>query len=179
MADSSWLADLLGTELPAEGGIVTLGTSDFVMRGGILRANVLASAAQAQTGSVFGFKWQKRDTYDSPGVLDHFREWITERYGDMKNARWFDDYGARPVLLDAGCGSGFSALELFGERLRDLRYLGVDISEAVDVAVQRFCERGLDGAFMQADLLKLMNWLEKIELLLFMRSFLVDIWRGK
>jgi arsenite methyltransferase len=49
----------------------------------------------------------------------------------------------------------FSALELFGDRLRDVRYLGVDVSEAVDVAAERFAERDLPADFLQGDVLDL------------------------
>ena len=54
--------------------------------------------------------------------------------------------------IDAGCGAGMSALELFGELLGRVRYLGVDVSEAVDVAAARFAERGIEAAFLQADI---------------------------
>jgi hypothetical protein len=36
-----------------------------------------------------------------------------------------------------------------------VRYLGVDVSEAVDVAAERFAERDLPADFLQADLLDL------------------------
>ena len=35
-------------------------------------------------------------------------------------------------MLDAGCGSGYSALLLFDDALNDCSYVGVDISKAVD-----------------------------------------------
>ena len=48
-----------------------------------------------------------------------------------------------------------SILEFLGPRLNQLRYLGVDVSEAVDVARDRFREKNLKGSFMQSDLLTL------------------------
>ncbi|MEZ0372571.1 MAG: class I SAM-dependent methyltransferase, partial [Candidatus Sericytochromatia bacterium] len=56
---------------------------------------------------------------------------------------------------DAGCGSGFSALLFFGEHLRQHDYLGIDISDAVEVARTRFAEAGFPGDFLQADLQQL------------------------
>ena len=56
------------------------------------------------------------------------RSWPVERYGDVAHASWWSDYGDGPWLLNAG-GADLSALELFGDRLRDVRYLGVDVSE--------------------------------------------------
>jgi SAM-dependent methyltransferase len=113
-----------------------------------------SSSAQAQTRDAFAFKWARRDTYESDAVRTHGRQWLLERYcgGD---ARVLDQWlaGDRKILLDAGCGSGYSALLLFGERLRHCDYLGVDISSAVEVARERFREAGLPGDFLQADLM--------------------------
>ena len=59
------------------------------------------------------------------------------------------------MILDAGCGAGFSGLLFFGDRLKNHDYLGVDISSAVDVARQRFNEADIAGDFLQCDLSKL------------------------
>ena len=48
-------------------------------------------------------------------------------------------------MLDAGCGAGYSALELLDGRLDRIRYLGVDVSSAVDVAAERFAESWTRG----------------------------------
>jgi SAM-dependent methyltransferase len=48
-----------------------------------------------------------------------------------------------------------SALELLGPLFSRIRYLGVDVSDAVDVAVERFRDRRLDAGFLQADLARL------------------------
>src|SRR5690606_7629523 len=45
-----------------------------------------------------------------------------------------------------------SALALFAPVLHRIRYLGVDVSTAVNVAAERFAERGLSAAFIQTDL---------------------------
>ena len=111
------------------------------------------SAAQAQTEEAFGFKWAKRDTYESPAVQEASRNWLLERYcgGDPSVLEdWLA--GERKLIVDAGCGAGHSALLLFGERLRAHDYLGVDISSAVNVARQRFSERGIPGDFLRHDL---------------------------
>jgi arsenite methyltransferase len=135
-----------------EGAAFELGGQAFVVRSGIPRSQAVTSAPQAQTGETFGFKWKKRETFDSPGSLARMRAWLTERYGDVANAPWWKEYGEQPLLIDAGCGAGMSALELLGPVLSQVRYLGVDVSTAVDVARQRFEERGLPGGFLQADI---------------------------
>lgn len=147
-----WLADLLGVALPAEGGTVEIGGRPFVMRGGILRARTLASAAQAQTAEAFGFKWHQRETFERPEQLARMREWLIQRYGEVSAEPWFAALGPAPLVLDAGCGGAMSGIELFKPVLDRVRYLGADISAAVEVAAARFRERGLAAGFLQADL---------------------------
>lgn len=112
------------------------------------------SAEQSQTREAFGFKWAKRDTYESSAVAEKMKSWLFERYcgGDsgLLNA-WLE--GGRKIILDAGCGSGHSGQLFFGEHLRNHDYLGVDISNAIDVAKVRFDEAGYPGDFLQSDLL--------------------------
>ncbi|WP_040301329.1 class I SAM-dependent methyltransferase [Afipia clevelandensis] len=112
------------------------------------------SEAQGQTREAFGFKWAKRDTFEGR-LADNMRSWLIEKYGDVTNAEWLFQSGKHPIVLDAGCGAALSGLALFEPVLDRLRYVGVDVSDAVDVAKQRFHERGLPGEFVQADLLQL------------------------
>ncbi len=151
LALPAWFWDYLGTGGSWQGERAVGGQS-FVVRNGIPRSQALLTAAQAQTEETFGFKWKKRDTFDSPASLARMREWLVERYGDVAHAPWLTEHGPRPLLLDAGCGAGMSALELFGAALPRIRYLGVDVSDAVDVAAERFAERGHEAAFLQADI---------------------------
>jgi SAM-dependent methyltransferase len=152
---SPWLWPLLGrAAAPQEGEAWRSAGAPMVMRGGLPRAQNLVSAAQAQTEGSFGFKWAKRDTFESDASLQHLRSWLMSRYGDMREASWLT--GAdRPLVLDAGCGAAMSAIELFGPVWDRIRYLGCDISEAVDVARERLAERGWPAGLMQADLTRL------------------------
>ncbi len=146
-----WLADLLGATMPAEGQSVEAHGRALAMRDGILRARELISAAQDQTKDTFGFKWAKRDTFEGE-PLKFLRQWLIEKYGNIAAAPWLFATSANPILLDAGCGAAMSALALFEPVLGRMRYLGADVSTAVDVAKARFEERGLSAAFLQADL---------------------------
>lgn len=56
-------------------------------------------------------------------------------------------YGAEPSVIDAGCGAGLVAPAMLEPIFSRIRYLGVAISDAVDVAADRFRERGLPAAF--------------------------------
>ena len=148
----SWLIEMLGLAQKTEGVEFSLADQSFVIRGAIPRCRKFVSAAQAQTSDTFGFKWKKIDTFDSPASLRRAREWLTERYGDLSLATWLAEHGDNPLLVDAGCGGGLSGLELLGPWLHRVRYLGIDISEAVDVARERFIQRGFHCGFMQADI---------------------------
>ncbi len=150
-----WLLKLLRLEKLAEGEKYPLGGRSFVVRDGILRSGDLITASQAQTQESFGFKWKKVDTFDSPKSLARMRQWLVERYGNLAEAAWLNEHGEQPLLIDAGCGAGMSGLELLSPILHRIRYLGVDVSEAVDVAAQRFESKGFNGGFMQGDITNL------------------------
>jgi arsenite methyltransferase len=148
----SWLARVLGVPLFDEGMEFSLGGQTFVVRNGLPRCRKFVSATQIQTRETFGFKWKKVDTFDSQISLARMREWLIERYGDLAAAPWLAEHGDQPLLIDAGCGAGMSGLELLGPLLPRIRYLGVDFSEAVDVARQRFVQQGHSCGFLQADI---------------------------
>jgi arsenite methyltransferase len=117
------------------------------------------SRTQEQTRDAFGFKWAKRETYDSAAVQSANRQWLLDRYfeGDIQKLHELLDGAERKIILDAGCGSGFSALLLFGELLRKHDYLGVDISSAVEVARVRFSEREIPGDFLNSRMIMCEN----------------------
>ena len=150
-----WLLDYLGISDLKEGFEFEIQDQKFIHRDGILRSQAVLTAAQGQTEETFGFKWKKRDTFDSDLSLARMRSWLVERYGDVSTAHWLSEYGDCPLVIDAGCGAGMSALELFGSLVPRIRYLGIDVSTAVDVAAERFAEQGLHAAFMQADISRL------------------------
>lgn len=147
-----WLFELLGIPPLEEGATADAAGVPLELRGGILRSRALVSAAQAQTADAFGFKWSRRDSFESEAMRRPIREWLVERYGNLAEAAWWSEHGEAPIVLDAGCGAGLAAIELLGARLQDIHYVGMDVSRAVDVAAQRFAERGLPGGFLQADL---------------------------
>lgn len=115
-----------------------------------------SSKEQSQTKDAFGFKWSRRDTYESDIVQKNAKKWLFERY--LNNDIAVLDAilaGERKIILDAGCGSGFSALLFFATHLKHHDYLGIDISDAVNIAKKRFSEAGYPGDFMQCDIMKL------------------------
>jgi arsenite methyltransferase len=133
---------------------------------GMMKRQRQWSEAQDQTSGAFGFKWAKREMYESEAVLNNARKWLFERYcnddhGKLKG--WLD--GGEKIILDAGCGSGFSALLFFGDYLKEHDYLGVDISDAIEIAKKRFREKGYIGDFLQTSLLDIPIPDESIDLI--------------
>ena len=128
----------------------------LVMAEGMLRDEVCHDAGQTQTRETFGYKWQREDSYGSPAMVEFSRKWLEERYA----ALWAHPAaelsgGYRPLMLDAGCGSAYSARILLERRFPKLRYVGADISRAADVAARSFAQKSVDGAIVQADLMRL------------------------
>ncbi len=151
-----WLNRLMGATLPCvDGAAIEVAGQRLVMREGILRAEQLLSVTQAQTKDAFAFIWSGQDRFQQDEDLALMGDWYRQMYGDVANEPWWADYGERPVLLEAGCGAGISALGLFGRKLNDVRYLGVDISTAVEAAARRFAGQGIeDAVFLQTSLLE-------------------------
>lgn len=113
------------------------------------------SDTQAQTSNIFGYKWGRRETYDTgESMTADTRRWYLEKYFGGDEAQIDALFGnGDKVFLDAGCGSGYSAFLLFDKQLTGAqRYIGVDVSSAVAVGKERAAERGVDASFVQADL---------------------------
>ncbi|MCZ7594385.1 MAG: class I SAM-dependent methyltransferase [Hyphomicrobium sp.] len=158
------MSDVLGAAPPAEGGRLQLNGRYLTMVGGILRSDEYLSAAQSQTREAFGFKWAKRETFEGE-LAQNMRRWLIEKYGDVPSAPWLAEHGPNPIVLDAGCGAALSAIALFEPVLHRVRYVGVDVSTAVDVAKARFEERGLSAGFIQADMQQLPIAEESVDLI--------------
>lgn len=124
---------------------------------------------QEQTEEAFSFKWKRRDTYESKAMQSEWRRWLFEKYFDGQESRLqeiLESTNHRLRILDAGCGSGSSALLLFGDALRKHDYLGIDISDAVELAKMRFAEAAMPGEFQQLDIKDLSAGFGKFDLIL-------------
>lgn len=121
--------------------------------GGILRVgDANRSDAQKQTSESFGFQWHKKSIFEKEETSLQVRSWLNERFGAAESH--IADLGDDVVFLDAGCGASMSAMAYYGpENLSKVKYIGIDVSNAVDVAQQRFQEAGLQNfMFVQSDL---------------------------
>ena len=129
----------------------------FVVKKGIPRECNSLTETQRQTKDTFSFKWSKRDTHESEAVKKKVGDWLLSRYfgGDGEKKLRFIQEIKGSLFFDAGCGSAVSSLLLFGESLNDVHFLGIDISESIDIARTRLEERGIKGEFIQADMTNL------------------------
>jgi SAM-dependent methyltransferase len=128
--------------------------STYPIVAGIPRFAITMDAGQRQTERSFGFKWHQRATYDSPVVRATHQRWVVERYGFASVAAVQAYFSSRRLILDAGCGGGYTTGAWLDEGWRGGAWIGVDISAAIDVARERF--GALPGThFVQADLLAL------------------------
>ena len=127
---------------------------------GIPRFAILEDAGQHQTEESFGYKWNRRDSFDSPAMVQNMRNWLVEKYGFKDAAAMRDYFASRKRILDAGCGAALSSSTFVDEEWRkksesnQTEWCGVDISTAIDVAQARL--GSIDRThFVQADLLAL------------------------
>jgi arsenite methyltransferase len=118
----------------------------YEMNRGVLQpTSIMASSAQQQTQSTFGFKWKKEDTFNSEASLNRMKTWLFERYKDPQY--WLDQLKIEdPIVLDAGCGAGMSGFEYWGKVADKIQYIGIDISEAVHIAQKRSFEKGFENS---------------------------------
>jgi len=112
---------------------------------------------QRQTERSFGYQWKQRTAYDSKASMTFSREWLVRRYGFASAAQMQRYFAERECILDAGCGSGYSAslwLDSAWQGGGTAQWFGADISEAIDVAPDRL--NGIPGLhFLQADVRQL------------------------
>jgi SAM-dependent methyltransferase len=160
LADPARREPLRLEPLEVEGGEVITGwlhavdRSAYPIRNGIPRFVRTEDADQLQTSQSFAFKWKKRDTYDSPEAKRNSINWCVEKYGFASYDEWVAFFASRERVLDVGCGNGFSsslwleAPDWRGETL----WVGIDISEAIDVARERLGHVP-NTHFVQADAL--------------------------
>lgn len=148
------MEDWLGFALPGHGETRIWESETLVQQRGIPRLVGQSSLAQDHTAAVFGALWGSGRLSHDRYVAWH-RTWFLALYGEIAEASWWAGYGERPRVLEAGCGIGLTGFALLGQRLAQVRYLGVDISTSVDEAVRCFRERDLPGCFLQADFTRL------------------------
>ncbi|MGI9421148.1 MAG: class I SAM-dependent methyltransferase [Geminicoccaceae bacterium] len=149
-----WQDGLLGGSMPEEGQTRAYFGRPLTLDRGVLRDPAMLDAGQTQTRDTFAFKWKQRETYLSDAMQAATRTWLKDRYGNLLGALGRDS-SERPIILDAGCGAGNAAFLLFENDFEHIRYVGADISDAVDLARERISPLAPDALFLQADVMAL------------------------
>jgi SAM-dependent methyltransferase len=126
----------------------------YPVRSGIPRFTAVEDADQSQTRDSFGFKWKREGSYGSEPMRRSLQAWLVSRYGFEDAAAMRSHFEAREAVLDLGCGSGFSASMWMEGKWRGRRWVGVDISSAIDVAQARLGDQP-GTFFVQGDALHL------------------------
>jgi ubiquinone/menaquinone biosynthesis C-methylase UbiE len=107
-----------------------------------------------QVAESFGYKWSRRSSYESDSFATWYEAWLLQKYG-FDDADHLRSHFARfKRVLEIGCGSGMSSVISLNGLGPDQRWVGLDLSSAVDVAAQRMGDRP-NTAFVQADALAL------------------------
>lgn len=139
-----------------EGVLNSIQGRSYPITNGIPRFVLTQDSDQRQTAKSFAFQWQQRYAYDSPQVNQTRQQWMIERYGFKNLHNMQDFFSRRRRILDAGCGSGVSTSWMNQAWLGKgkAEWVGIDISTAIDVALERlgFIE---NTNFIQADILQL------------------------
>ena len=166
----SWLAEMLvdplsGGSLTIEadtstddriesGALVSLDGRRFPIRNGIPRFVDAHDPGEAQVAESFGFKWGRGRSYEAPRFKAWYETWLLTKYGFGDASAASAHFQSFATVLEVGCGVGLSsAITLSGEN-PDQRWVGLDISSAIDVARERLGEPDSRG-FVQGDALRL------------------------
>lgn len=138
------------------GTLIAEDGTEYPIRNGSPRFVLTQDEGQVQTSGAFSFKWKKRDSYDSPAARASYAALLVEKYGFESPSDWAQRFNAHQQIMDLGCGSGSASLfwlerpEWTGRAM----WVGVDISEAIDVAQERLGHIA-NTHFVQADVLQL------------------------
>jgi arsenite methyltransferase len=125
---------------------------------GIPRFPTSRDTGQLQTMQAFGYKWRNESSYGwvrKTGDQGAYAVWLSEKYGFESVADWCHHFAGKR-MLDLGCGAGMASYFWLTstEWEPTAPWVGVDISDAVDVAREQL-RHVPNTHFVQADALQL------------------------
>ena len=139
-----------------EGKLVDIDRSvEYPVRAAIPRFTEVEDKKQAQTRDTFAFKWQQRESYETPEVDAVYAAWMCQKYGFSSYEEQAAYFAGRQRILDLGCGSGNASLAWLRSPVWTgaAMWVGADISEAIDIAADRLGQFP-NTHFVQADALQ-------------------------
>lgn len=97
-------------------------------------------ANQEQTKDIFSDKWVEADEYENIEKLYEFQyEWFFSLYGFESEDKLAEYLSTKKTIIDTGCGLGYKAA-WFAKLAPHAIVLGVDISDAIQVAAKNFSQ---------------------------------------
>jgi Methylase involved in ubiquinone/menaquinone biosynthesis len=104
----------------------------------IQRENKDIDNNQQQTEKIFSDKWTEVERYKNVEKLYQFQlEWFLKLYGFESTEQLRQFLASKKVIIDTGCGLGYKAA-WFAELSPESKVIGIDISDAVDLAAKNF-----------------------------------------
>jgi SAM-dependent methyltransferase len=93
---------------------------------------------QQQTQDIFSDKWVEADEYKNIDKLYEFQyEWFLSLYGFDSEEKLAEYLAGKKTIIDTGCGLGYKAA-WFAKLAPHAIVMGVDISDAINVAAKNF-----------------------------------------
>ena len=141
-----------------DGSLESASGRSYAVTRGIPRFLTPADPGQLQTMQAFGYKWRNESSYTwirQTGDEGQYAVWLTEKYGFGSAEGWCRHFDGKR-FLDLGCGAGMASYfwVASGAWRSSAPWIGVDISEAIDVAREHL-GRVPNTHFVQADALQL------------------------
>ena len=131
--------------------------SEFVLENGLIRQLGVSSATQQQTGDLFGYLWQRMEDEGFGVENTELAGWDRARLnslfpGHRNILNTIFSKSDKPLILDAGCGNGQTGMLFFEDFIPKVRYLAVDISDAVNIASKKLNKGKIKNFCIQCDL---------------------------
>lgn len=141
-----------------EGALRSTSGRAYPVRSSIPRFITADDKGQLETMRAFGYKWSKEGSYGwlrKPGNDGFYATWLSEKYGFEDAAAWCRHFRGKR-FLDLGCGAGMASYFWLAspEWRADAPWVGLDISEAVDLAREHL-HHVPNTHFVQADAMRL------------------------
>jgi SAM-dependent methyltransferase len=129
-------------------------TKPFTCRGNFLKCHepeTIVDENQQQTRDIFSDKWKQVERLEEVKKLYEFQfDWFLKLYGFDSQEQLSTFLQTKKVILDTGCGLGYKAA-LFAKLAPESLVIGIDISEAAQLAAQNFSEYN-NLFFIQGDI---------------------------